>query len=148
MKRTWAAIVAISSAIALTAVTPAAAFDGGPHAEITEDAMSAEGFNADAIGVARINNWFVDLYAQAERNPFSGHGGFLKRVLTGVIQTESWSDEVISASLRAHFDVEPGVSPKAQVQTLKNTEGVTAEWNRLRRAVGTLAREARDKNDP
>ena len=80
--------------LALALAAPAAAYDTGPHTEITADAMTVEGFNADAVGVVQVNNWFVDLYEQAKKNPFSGHGGFWKRLLTGVIDSENWPDDL------------------------------------------------------
>ncbi len=118
----------------------AAAYDTGPHAEITQDAMTAEGFDTDAIGLARVNNWFVDLYENGHKNPYSGHGGFWKRLLTGVITTEGWDEDVMDAADRSHFD--------SATSTAFNTIGVTAEWDRLRRTTWTLVREARDEDDP
>jgi hypothetical protein len=127
------------AAIALAAAAPASGYDTSPHFEVTEDAMRAEGFNTDAVGVAQVNNWFVDFYEQAGTNPFSGHGGFWKRLLSGAVTTEGWPDDLIDAAQRSHFD--------SSTSTLFNSAGVTAEWDRLRRAVWTLAREARDEND-
>jgi hypothetical protein len=37
--------------------------------------MTAEGFGADAVGVAQVNNWFVDIYENGSKVPFSGHAG-------------------------------------------------------------------------
>jgi hypothetical protein len=134
-----AALAVLVAAIMLSVAAPASAYDTGPHFEITEDAMRAEGFNPDSVGVAQVNNWFVDFYEQADSNPFSGHGGFLKRLLSGAIVTEGWSDEVIEAAQRAHFD--------SSTSTLFNSAGMTAEWDRLRRAVYTLVQEARAEDD-
>ena len=52
---------------------PAGAYYTGPHADITEDAMTAEGFGPNAVGVAQVNNWFVNFYENDTTNPFSGH---------------------------------------------------------------------------
>ncbi|HEX6652390.1 MAG TPA: hypothetical protein VF072_06585 [Thermoleophilaceae bacterium] len=41
--------------------------------------MASDGFGNDSIGVTQVNNWFVDLYEQAGKNPYTGHGGFWKR---------------------------------------------------------------------
>ena len=131
---------ALVAAALLASAAPASAYDTGPHFEITEDAMHGEGFAADAVGVAQVNNWFVDLYEQAGSNPFSGHGGFWKRLLAGAVTTEGWPDELVEAAGRSHFD--------GSTSTLFGTVGMTAEWDRLRRATYTLAREARDANDP
>ena len=133
------AIALASVLLVLAAAAPAGAYDTGPHFEITDDVMTAEGFRGDAVGVAQVNNWFVDFYEQAGKNPFSGHGGFWKRLLAGAIDTENWSDDVIAAAERSHFD--------SSTSTLFNTVGVTNEWDRLRRSVWTLVREARAQND-
>jgi hypothetical protein len=101
--------------------------------------MRAEGFNADSVGVSQVNNWFVDFYEQADSNPFSGHGGFLNRLLAGAITTEGWPDDLIDAAERTHFD--------SSTSTLFSTVGVTAEWDRLRRATFMLVREAREARD-
>ncbi len=132
--------VVLAAMALLGAAAPARAYDSGPHAEATEDAMRSEGFGGTAVGVARVNNWFVDIYEQADSNPFSGHGGFWKRLLAGALDTEDWPDDLVAAAGRSHFD--------SSTSTLFNSAGVTNEWNRLRRAVWTLAREARDKGDP
>jgi hypothetical protein len=133
-------MLALGVATALAIASPALAYDTGPHSELTRDAMASEGFRNDAIGVAQVNNWFVDLYEQAGKNPYTGHGGFWKRLLTGAIRTEHWRDDVIAAADRSHFD--------SSTTYLFNTAGVTHEWDRLRRSVWTIAREARDENDP
>ena len=119
----------LESRLALAIASPALAYDTGPHSELTRDAMASEGFRNDAIGVAQVNNWFVDLYEQAGKNPYTGHGGFWKRLLTGAIRTEHWRDDVIAAADRSHFD--------SSTTYLFNTAGVTHEWDRLRRAVWT-----------
>ncbi len=41
----------------------ASAFDTGHHADMTRDAMSEFGMNANAIGVAQAENWLVDYYS-------------------------------------------------------------------------------------
>ena len=66
---------AVVAALTLIIAAPAMAFDGGPHSEITEDALTTEGFSNDAVHLAQVNNFFVDYYEQAEANPFSGHAG-------------------------------------------------------------------------
>ena len=139
MRRLRILLPILAAAGVLAAAAPANAYDTGPHFEITEDAMRAEGFNTDAVGVAQVNNWFVDFYENAGSNPFSGHGGFLRRLVAGAIEAENWPDDVVDAAQRSHFD--------SSTSTLFNTAGVTAEWDRLRRSVGTLVREARAQND-
>jgi hypothetical protein len=131
--------VALAAAALLATVSPAAAYYTGPHAEITADAMGAEGFGNHAIGVAQVNNWFPDLYENESQNPFSGHADKLTRLAAGALFTESWSDEVVEAAERVHFDSStPGLS---------NTAGMTFEWDRLRRATWSLSREACARGD-
>jgi hypothetical protein len=138
--RARATAVIVSSAIllALGSATPAVAFDTGPHAELVDGALSALGFERDAVGVAEVNDWLSDLYGQAALHPFSGHGGFFKRLLAGVVASEQWPDSVTDAAFRNHFS--KGNFP--------NTATVTAEWDRLRRAVYAMVQEARDHDDP
>ncbi|HVH00435.1 MAG TPA: hypothetical protein VM844_06690, partial [Miltoncostaeaceae bacterium] len=52
---------AVAAATLCLAVAPTAgAFDTGPHFDITRDALTAEGFNDNAIQTAQVSNWFVD----------------------------------------------------------------------------------------
>ncbi len=129
------AILAVAGAL-LACAAPAAAYDSGPHADLTTDALTSEGFGTRAVGVARVNNWFIDIYEQAEKNPFSGHGGFWKRFAAGAFFTESWPDELVAAADRSHFD--------SSTSTLFSSAGVANEWDRLRRRVAAIARAARD----
>jgi hypothetical protein len=140
MPRIRAPILALTAVLTFAIASPALAYDTGPHSELTRDAMGAEGFGTDAMGVAQVNNWFVDLYENSSKLPYSGHGGFWRRLLTGAIRSEHWRDDVVAAADRTHFD--------SSTTYLFNTAGVTHEWDRLRRAVWTIAREARDDNDP
>jgi hypothetical protein len=58
-------VAVLAAVLALVAAAPAMAYDTGPHSELTRDAMTTEGFGLDAVGVAQVNNWFVDFYEQA-----------------------------------------------------------------------------------
>ncbi len=124
----------------IATASPARAYDTGPHAEFTEAALADEGFGSHAQSVAQVNNWFVDLYEQAKKNPASGHAAWWKRLLSVVPLTENWRQSVIDAANASHFD--------STTKTLSDTAGVTAEWERLQRSVSSLARRARDANDP
>jgi CARDB/PLAT/LH2 domain len=127
----------------------AAAFDTGPHFDITRDALTSEGFGEVSIQTAQVTNWMVDLYENADSVPYSGHAGFVKelvglsipRLVGGALTLPGgWPREVTEAADRTHFDATGG--------GFSNTAQLTAEWDRLRRAVGGLAVEARDRNDP
>ncbi len=151
MKRGVRLVLALSAVVvALGTATPAQAFDTGPHQEMTADALSAQGFGTDAIGVTQINNWFTDLYHHlaASHLPHSGHSGFLERMLVGVLKTEKWPNEVINASTRMHFDDWPEVETDAEHPTLGARVGLTAEWNRLRRVTLALVEEAKAEDNP
>lgn len=65
----WSGVVAAVAAFSLFAPPSASAFDTSPHFDITGDALSAEGFNRDAVRVAQVNNWFNDLYVNAKDVP-------------------------------------------------------------------------------
>lgn len=54
------------------APSSAQAFDTGPHADLTRDALTAEGFSAAAADVGMVDNWFVDYYTNPDDNPYSG----------------------------------------------------------------------------
>lgn len=123
----------------------ASAFDTGPHADVTTDALRAEGFGGPATDAARVENWFVDLYSQADKVPFSGHSDWFTTIIglgdiAGLLNAEHWSDAVINSSVHTHFDY--------ATKSLTATPGVEHEWDRLRAAVYTLAREAAARNDP
>lgn len=133
------AVAALAASFALSA--PASAFDTGAHADMTRDALAAEGFGRTATDVVQVNNWFIDLYENAGDLPHSGHGGFFVTLLGGGYgDREHWPKAVVEAADRSHFD--------STTKTLYDTAGLTAEWDRLRRAVYSLAREARDRRDP
>jgi hypothetical protein len=141
------AAAAVAAALCLAAAPTAGAFDTGPHFDITRDALTAEGFNDNAIQSAQVSNWFVDLYENAESIPFSGHAGAFKELIglglgpgssaNGVlVAINKWPKAVIDASDRSHFD--------ATNKVLSNSAALTAEWARLQRSVGALVRETKD----
>lgn len=145
------ATVAVVATGCLLVGGPAWSFDTGPHMNITRDALSGEGFSETALQVAQVNNWFVDMYEKAPANPYSGHAPWWKTALGaidlldplslfGTLEIEGWDPDMVHAADATHFDSTNGGHP--------NAAALTAEWNRLQRAIGTLAREARDKNDP
>src|SRR4026207_2565943 len=61
------------TAVLLCAGRPAAAFGTQPHADMTWDAMAAEGFGFVPIRVVQSANWFNDFYENPTKNPYSGH---------------------------------------------------------------------------
>jgi hypothetical protein len=70
--------LAIAFAASLCAMpAPAQAFDTGPHADLTRDALTSEGATPASASIAAVNNWFVDYYTNPDKNPYSGHASFL-----------------------------------------------------------------------
>jgi len=143
--RRRAVVAIISAGVALVSAAPASAFSSAPHEEMLADAMAAEGFRQDSIKVMADANTFMDLYqwVSASVMPYSGHGGFLVRLFAGAYSTEHWPGSLISAASRGHFDTVPEGLTAGQMKSLGTTEGLAAEWDRLRRSVWTLMREAR-----
>lgn len=135
------ALLAAAALSALALAPSALAFDTGPHVEITADALASEGFGPTATQVVQVNEWFVDLYENADKSPYSGHGGFWETLLGGGYGArEHWPQEVVDAADRTHFD--------ATNVIFFNAQAITVEWERLQRTVYKLMREARDRNDP
>lgn len=111
------------TAVVLCAGRPAAAFDTQPHADMTADAMAAEGFGSVPIGVVQSANWFNDFYENPTKNPYSGHAPWYVRALGNPFANgENWSAAVRTAAARAHFDSDTPT---------KSTADMDAEWTRL-----------------
>ncbi|HEV7918949.1 MAG TPA: PLAT/LH2 domain-containing protein, partial [Solirubrobacterales bacterium] len=134
-------IVLIALAFGLTAPAGAAAFDTGPHGDLTVDALRAEGFSPDAADVGRINNWFVDMYSNAGSYPYSGHADATKVLLGGALgNSENWSNAVVKSASALHFD--------SGVPNAETTAGLEAEWQRLRGAVYNMVQGAKARRNP
>jgi hypothetical protein len=54
-----------AAAIATSPPVPASAFDTGPHASITIDAVMAAGLNRNAANVVQVENWLTDYYTSS-----------------------------------------------------------------------------------
>lgn len=137
--------VVLLVALAALAAPPAHGFDAGPHTDMTRDALTSEGFGAGAANVGVAENWFVDYYWNASKNPFSGHAGVFFDVLSrlGLLKSEHWPQAILDGTNHLHFDSgEPGYPD------LGNAQGVDQEWQRLMRATQGLLRQARTERDP
>ncbi len=65
--------VGIAFAVAFCALpSTAGAFDTGPHADLTRDALTSEGFGPAAADVGMVDNWFVDYYTNPTRTRTPG----------------------------------------------------------------------------
>ena len=138
MRRT---VIAAVTVLALVVPATASAFDTGPHTDLTRDALAAEGFGHTAADVAVINNWFVDIYSNAKSVPHSGHSSFLKELLAGSFGwREHWSKDVVDATVRSHFD--------STLPELATVAGAEQEIDRLNRATGIMARQAKLRRNP
>ena len=125
MRLPAAGVLAIALAVMCS---PAQAFDTGPHADMTRDAMTAEGATPGSASIAAVNNWFVDYYTNPDKNPYSGHANFLIGVTRLGIARESWPDFWVESARRLHFDAERRQAP---MPDLSNTAGIDKEWQRL-----------------
>ena len=136
-------------AASLCAASPAYAFDTGPHADMTRDALTAEGATPASATITAANNWFVDYYTNPDRNPHSGHASFLLGWTRLGLARESWPQFWVLGARRLHFDYEQGCAGcPVGMPNLANTAGVEREWDRLefraRRLLGIYGRA----NDP
>ncbi|HTJ27697.1 MAG TPA: hypothetical protein VMA36_16190 [Candidatus Limnocylindria bacterium] len=52
----------LSAAVFVISSLPAAAFDTGPHASLTVDALMRSGFNRNAANAVQVENWLTDYY--------------------------------------------------------------------------------------
>jgi len=86
----WALAVTFAIGLCL-APASAQAYDTGPHADMTRDALTAEGFGVGGANVGMVNNWFVDYYTNPDDNPFSGHANALVGFLRSSSTTKTGS---------------------------------------------------------
>ena len=133
--------------VALLALGPAAAqaYDTGPHADMTRDALTSEGFGAAAADVGMVDNWLVDYYTNPDKNPYSGHAGALIGVTRLGLARESWPQIWVDGARKMHFDAERRAPLMANLAT---TAGVDQEWQRLMTLTRERARYASQRNDP
>ena len=125
MRRLMAILVALGICIAPAS---AQAFDTGPHADMTRDALTAEGFGAAGANVGMVNNWFVDYYTNPDDNPYSGHANALVGFLRFKLNHEDWLHQWVEGARRMHFDAEKRQVP---MPDLSRTAGVDKAWQRL-----------------
>lgn len=147
-RATRAAVTGVATVVAaasLLAPAPASAFDTGPHADMTRDAMTAEGFGRAGADVAMVDNWLVDYYTNPDDNPYSGHANALVGLVRLGLARESWPDYQVEAARRLHFDAERRQIPMAD---LSSTAGVEQEWQRLMFITRKWLRSYAQKDDP
>ena len=101
MRRALATFVALGLCLAPAS---AQAFDTGPHADMTRDALTAEGFGRAGANVGMVNNWFVDYYTNPDDNPYSGHANALVGLLRFGFNREDWLHQWVEGAQRMHFD--------------------------------------------
>ena len=142
MRRLMAILVALGICIAPAS---AQAFDTGPHADMTRDALTAEGFGAAGANVGMVNNWFVDYYTNPDDNPYSGHANALVGFLRFKLNHEDWLHQWVEGARRMHFDAEKRQVP---MPDLSNTAGVDKEWQRLMFLTRKWVQYAGRQNNP
>lgn len=121
------------------------AFDTGPHADMTRDALTAEGFGAAGADVGMVNNWFVDYYTNPDDNPYSGHAHALVGLTRFGFNREDWLPQWVEGARRMHFDAE---RRQVGMPDLSTTAGVDREWQRLMFLTRKWVRYAGQRNDP
>ena len=128
-------------------LAPAAgqAYDTGPHADMTRDALTSEGFSAAAGDIGMVNNWFVDYYTNPDQNPYSGHANALIGVTRLGLARESWPASWVDGARKMHFDAE---TRTPAMPDLSKTAGVEREWQRLMFLTRARAQYAAQRNDP
>jgi CARDB/PLAT/LH2 domain len=141
-------LVATFAVLLCAGAAPAQAFDTGPHADMTRDALMAEGFTLSSATIGAANNWFVDYYTNPGKNPHSGHASFLLGWTRLGLLPEDWPDHWVLGARRLHFDYEIGAGSPVEMPNLENIAGIEREWDRLefrtRRLLGIYSRA----NDP
>lgn len=140
-----AALIALAGALLWLGVSAAGAYDTGPHADLTRNALMAEGFSPSAADVGMVENWLVDYYTNPGKNPYSGHAGWTIGLTRLGMPRESWPGYRVQAAQRMHFDA--GRMTPA-MPDLARTSGVEQEWKRLMFVTRNGARFAGDKQDP
>lgn len=144
LKRLLGVAAAATCALALTS-SSAHAFDTQAHADMTRDALTAEGFTPSAANVGVVDNWFVDYYTNPGKNPYSGHAGFWIGLTRLGLSREEWPFFLVDASQRLHFDASRRTP---EMPDLSTTAGVDQEWQRLMHLTRRIIRIAGNKNDP
>jgi len=127
------------------APSAARAYDTGPHADLTRDALTSEGFGRAGANVGMVNNWLVDYYTNPDKNPYSGHASFLIGVTRLGLDRENWLNQWVEGARRMHFDAE---KRQVEMPDLSNTAGVDREWRRLMFLTRKWVRYAGQRNDP
>jgi hypothetical protein len=139
-------VIAIAFSLGLClAPGSARAFDTGPHADMTRDALTAEGFSAAGADVGMVNNWFVDYYTNPDDNPYSGHAHALVGLTRFGFNREDWLHQWVEGAQRMHFDAEVH---QIGMPDLSTTEGVDKEWQRLMFLTRKWVRYAGRQNRP
>ena len=123
----------------------ALAYDTGPHADMTRDALAAEGFSAGGANAGMVNNWFVDYYTNPDDNPYSGHAHALIGLLRFGFNREDWLFQWVEWAQRMHFDA--GIR-EVGMADLSNTAGVEQEWQRLMFLTQKWVQYAGRQNNP
>lgn len=138
------ALVGVAAALLAGAGT-AAAYDTGPHADLTRDALTSEGFGPAAADVGMVDNWFTDYYTNPDKNPYSGHASWIIGVTRLGLARERWPNRWVEAARRMHFDAE---RRQVGMADLSGTAGVEQEWQRLMHLTRRWVQYAGRRQDP
>lgn len=147
--RELAVLIAVACLAGMTAAPPARAFDTGPHGDMTVDAMTAEGFGADAADIARVNNWFVDFYANASKVPYTHQSPLWKTIIAGGLgNREDWPGRLVDAAAASHMDSATRVIIDGQKISLRDPAAMEKEWERMRFVTYRLVQRAKRERSP
>jgi hypothetical protein len=136
---------AAAAALLWLGTSLAGAYDTGPHADLTRDALTSEGFGSAAADVGMVDNWFVDYYTNPGKNPYSGHASWTIGLTRLGLPRESWPNHWVEGARRMHFDSE---FRAAEMPNLSRTAGIEQEWQRLMFLTQKWARYAGRNEDP
>ena len=92
---------ALTLAFGLAAMlaAPAVAFDTGPHASITEQAMALSGYNRAAADAVQVENWLTDYYTSSPTYP-SDQQCYLEKLHFDDVFTDADVDAYFKTLLR------------------------------------------------
>jgi hypothetical protein len=114
-------------ALAVIVASPALAFDTGPHFDLTEDVLRAEGFSDNAIQTAQAANFLIDFHEFMRKDMF-------KKVLDPVCRAEIDPVLKIGDELQ-HFD------------DIQNTADVAKRWDAMIASTQATAADRKKESD-
>lgn len=142
-------LAAIAFTLVLFLASPALAFDGGYHVELTRDAMQGSSYGQTPIQVAQVANWYDDGFESAKAVISEDPTSFtipLDWIGLGDINypgvSAAWGQRFGPASVRDLSDV------YLHFDQLADNSQVSAAWDRLVKNTHRAVLAAQAANDP